>query len=70
MAEGKKKKAGILGFILMVLCYLLLCWPGILLFDRPGPLVLGMPPMLWGIYLGVLIVVGCMVLLYTLGVEK
>lgn len=67
---AKRKRVTILGVVLMVLAYLLLCWPGILLFDRVGPLFLGLPPMLWGVYLIVLLIVGAMLLLNRLGVEK
>ena len=70
MAEKKKKPAAVWGVILTVLSFLMFCWPGILLFDKTGPLILGVPPMIFGTYLCVVLVVILMSVLYALGVEE
>ncbi|MBN2552274.1 MAG: hypothetical protein JXB06_05870 [Spirochaetales bacterium] len=70
MSAKQRKGASVFGVIAMIAMFVLFCWPGILLFDRPGPLFLGLPPMLWGTYLCVLLCVILMSILVKLGVEK
>jgi len=70
MFVKKGKAAGVFGVISMISMFVLFCWPGIVLFDRPGPLILGLPPMLWGTYLCVVLCVILMSILLKLGVEK
>jgi len=70
MAEKRKNTAATAGIILIVLSFLLFCWPGIMLFDKTGPLFLGLPPMIVGTYLCVILTVIFMSILYRLGVEK
>ena len=70
MTEKQKKPAGVLGVTLLVLSFLMFCWPGILLFDKTGPLILEVPPMIFGTYLCVVVVVIFMLILNALGVEK
>jgi hypothetical protein len=70
MADKKKKPAGVLGVIFLVFSFLMFCWPGMLLFDKTGPLILGVPPMIFGTYLCVVVVVILMSILFALGVEE
>lgn len=58
------------GIGLMALCYALICWPGLSLFNKPTPIVAGLPPFAFANYLMVPIVVGIMLLLYKWGVEE
>jgi len=58
------------GIGLMILCYVLLCWPGILLFNKPTPIIAGLPPFILTNYIMVLVIVGIMFLLYKWEVEE
>lgn len=66
----KAKTAKKVSVLLCVCSFLMFCWPGILLFDRPAPLVFGLPPMLWGTYLCVILCVILMLIVSKMGVEK
>lgn len=70
MVQKRKKVAGKVGVFLIVLSFLGFCWPGIMLFDKAGPLFLGYPPMIVGAYLCVLLCVVFMSILFYLGVEE
>ena len=70
MAAKKKKTAATVGVILVILSFLMFCWPGIMLFDKTGPLFLGLPPMIIGTYLCVILTVIFMSILFKLGVEE
>jgi hypothetical protein len=65
-----KKTKWQIGLGLLVLCYALLCWPGVLLFNKTSPIILGLPPFAFVNYLMVLIIVGIMLLLYKEGVGE
>ena len=67
--KNEKKKRLWVTICLLILSFLLVCWPGIALFNRPEPIVLGLPPILFWVYLVTLIVVGFMCLAYKWEVE-
>ena len=66
----KEKSKRTLAILLCIFTFLLFCWPGIILFNRPAPLIFGLPPMLWGVYLCVIICVILMTIVSKMGVEK
>ena len=62
----RKRKIMKLGLALLIFCFILHCWPVIELFDRPTPIILGLPPILFWTVLGIIITVICMNILYFL----
>ena len=49
---------------LMILSYILLTWPAIVILNRPAPLILGLPLIIFWIHLMLMLTVGTMLLLY------